>query len=731
MFRLKSLNLLLIMLTGILFLMGMSCICAADVDHSTAGDGNGLELPQDNSADFNNANGYLDLKNDIEMLHTGDTYDLTKDYSFEKWDSRVRFNYGIDVYCDNVTINGNGHTIDGNNVSSIFNIHGNNVVINNVTIVNGFSPFKSSSPIVWEGNNGIFSDSIIKDSTAPIGGAVKWTGNNGLIDNVEFINCTAKYVGGALYLGGTNNTVNSIFLNCTSAWSGEAIYIDRNRQNCTVSSYTDNEKYLVVDGKYTGIDICKFADLHRTYPIVGDLVDVMPILYKTFTYGGVNNLNEHTLYSGWYVNATEFVLTFTRNYDNNVTYQKNLYFHDVNRTDDVFWELYTGKFDYDHKLVKEINITNIDDYEDACKLSADKNIFQSELSTLFGQSDSLVKALKVNFAGTYYFESKSMWDLNNPNVDVVVIKGNGSTISGNTKASDTYKWASVGADKYFALSDLTIKRFNTAFENLGGHGFLTNVTISDNKMNYLISRDWGAGILNAGECHCNNCTFSNNYAKNGGAIFNQGKLFINNSTFTGNIAYNDASKVNHKGNDICVGDGGTVVMDGENITKDTEHVFFAKSISSGRETLVTVVTIAGAFVAGVAAGIITFNPVVGFAVGAVVGAGIGAVGAGLIISSHFDINYNRAATCACLMICGAVSGGFGGLAGYYATTAGTSAAAASQQSAAAGQGASNSAGQTIVGNSVKTIKNGEHVQHVVHLNGPGKSGGFSLVNLVL
>ena len=29
----------------------------------------------------------------------------------------------------------------------------------------------------------------------------------------------------------------------------------------------------------------------------------------------------------------------------------------------------------------------------------------------------------------------------------------------------------------------------------------------DNKMKYIFDRDWGAGILNAGYCICNNCSY--------------------------------------------------------------------------------------------------------------------------------------------------------------------------------------------------------------------------------
>ena len=139
---LKNLNLVGITLIGILFLISMSCICASDASNSTVEGNNILGVAHDNIADVKNTQDYLDLKDDIEMLHPGDTYNITRNYSFEKWDSRVKFNYGINIFSDNITINGNGYTIDGNNVSSIFNIQGNNVKIKDLNIINGFPLLK-------------------------------------------------------------------------------------------------------------------------------------------------------------------------------------------------------------------------------------------------------------------------------------------------------------------------------------------------------------------------------------------------------------------------------------------------------------------------------------------------------------------------------------------------------------------------------------------------------------
>ena len=160
-------------------------------------------------------------------------------------------------------------------------------------------------------------------------------------------------------------------------------------------------------------------------------------------------------------------------------------------------------------------------------------------------------------------------------------------------------------------------------------------------MHYWIDRDWGAGMLNTGYAICNNCTFSNNYKKNGGAIFSQGHLIINNCTFSNNKAYGN-------GNDVCIGDDGTVEYNGKKICKETfkynkhlKELFFAESISTGKSSLAIGLSATFSFGLGFAAGALTANPFTGLAVGAGIGAIIGGAISSVIISKTYDVNYDR------------------------------------------------------------------------------------------
>ena len=183
---------------------------------------------------------------------------------------------------------------------------------------------------------------------------------------------------------------------------------------------------------------------------------------------------------------------------------------------------------------------------------------------------------------------------------------------------------------------MVIEGFNSAVDNNAGNCIFNNVTFKDNKMDYWLQRDWGGAILNTGSVICNNCSFMGNYAKNGGAIFSQGIFITNNCTFLDNKAYG-------KGNDICVGDGGILIMDNKNITASncTGGICFAKSLTGIERGIVISASIGGSFIVGFTVGFFTANPLIGAVAGGACGALIGSLASSYIISKTYDANYNR------------------------------------------------------------------------------------------
>ncbi|RAP50472.1 MAG: hypothetical protein BZ138_06630, partial [Methanosphaera sp. rholeuAM270] len=84
-------------------------------------------------------------------------------------------------------------------------------------------------------------------------------------------------------------------------------------------------------------------------------------------------------------------------------------------------------------------------------------------------------------------------------------------------------------------------------------------------------------------------------------------------------------------------------------------------------TWMTVVSVVGSFAIGFIAGVITANPIAGIAIGFAVGAAIGTFTAAEIISSNYDINYDRLTTCLFVIGGSAAAGALGGLVGYWAS----------------------------------------------------------------
>ncbi len=158
--------------------MSVGAVSAADLSEGLEGD-NCLQTDQNDnnikvndnldvleSSQSNDGEGsFTDLSDEIDAA--GDSLDLTRDYKFN---NDTDNNTGIVISKDNFVLDGKGHTIDGNNLSRIFNITGNNIKLTNL---------------------------IIKGGNFINGGGIYSTGNLTL-NNISFINNYAKLEGGAV-----------------------------------------------------------------------------------------------------------------------------------------------------------------------------------------------------------------------------------------------------------------------------------------------------------------------------------------------------------------------------------------------------------------------------------------------------------------------------------------------------------------------------------------------------
>ena len=358
--------------------------------------------------------------------------------------------------------------------------------------------------------------------------------------------------------------------------------MDRNRKNINFVNDNFTNSYPVIDGAVIGLDT-DYLYYSRMIYAYGNLstsegyrFNIIPLIYKAIVNGGINNINDFMKYYAQYNNETglftlniaalEKLSDSTSQMD--LEYLKSVCFTNITDINQVFDAAIHGNYSQDITQVIVGYVSSADDYNRLTTASAFGSWFNTDKDVR-----TLSNGLRIIFTDKLVINSDVSWNPKSMGYNTITIVGNGSTINGNAGDRDEKKWLVMDDDVTFIANDLTIKDFNTAVECLQGTCYFNNIKFDGNRMDYYIDRDWGAAILNTGIVICNNCTFTNNYAKYGGAIFNQGFLALNNCTFSGNTAYGK------EGDNVCVGDGGHVCVDGVNVTATKGAVYFAESLS--------------------------------------------------------------------------------------------------------------------------------------------------------
>ena len=179
-----------IMIVMLVLIMSVGAVCAADNNTDEIISDGGQEDVYTTSE-----NSFTNLAEKIE--NAGAVLDLNQDYTFN---NETDNSTGILIGKDNFILNGNGHTIDGNKESRIFNITGNNITLKNLVLIN---------------------------AKADKGGAV-YAGINVTCNNVTFKNNYALTEGGAIYLSNQTNLTDCVF-DSNYALKGADIYIKQEK----------------------------------------------------------------------------------------------------------------------------------------------------------------------------------------------------------------------------------------------------------------------------------------------------------------------------------------------------------------------------------------------------------------------------------------------------------------------------------------------------------------------
>ena len=231
------------------FFSALSIASASDVvDNnmtvSVANDENTIDVANDNNEILTDPpdGTFEDLKDDIEAVPETGTLPLEKNYTYDGTGQTVNIS-------KDMTIDGQGHEIDANGQTAIFNITDNShVILMNIIFTNG------------HGENG---------------GAVKVNpGSSVEIINCTFINNAATNSGGAIYIVAGDSDVISKITDSTfknnAAHNGGAAFINSSKTTIEGTRFLGNSAENDGAGMYVAGDYCILANSTFTDNIGGD-----------------------------------------------------------------------------------------------------------------------------------------------------------------------------------------------------------------------------------------------------------------------------------------------------------------------------------------------------------------------------------------------------------------------------------------------------------------------------
>ena len=166
---------------------------------------------------------FSELQADIDAAASGSTLVLDKDYQYEDG-----FDYKGILISKSITIDGNGHKIDAQGNSRMFNITSNDVMIKNMIFMNGELVIGNGAAIYTNGSLSILNCTFNNNNAGGDGGAVYMP--TGSIENCSFNNnkaTTGIFGGGAVFIHDDGNLTNCNFTNNQAfhAWAeGGAVY---------------------------------------------------------------------------------------------------------------------------------------------------------------------------------------------------------------------------------------------------------------------------------------------------------------------------------------------------------------------------------------------------------------------------------------------------------------------------------------------------------------------------
>ncbi len=309
----KSEKILGISLLILVFILSVGAVSAAN----NTPDSNTLLTETNNASNTVNTVNVEDVSNstgsfsDLQGLIDKDTsgnISLDRNYTYNSGSDDT---YGQGVIINkNLTINGNGYTINGDNQACLINIYDSTVNLNGLNFINGNSTVFSVGGGVYAQNSTVIigncnfsnntcpvyggaissvnstitiTDSGFNDNQAKYGGAINTINSNLILINNKFITNTASYSGGAiLNYNSTSILENNTFTANTALASGGAIWTGNGTTIMNENKFFYNIAYRCGGAIYTHDDL--FFSSNSLFII--NMVNSTNINNDNLTYGG-------------------------------------------------------------------------------------------------------------------------------------------------------------------------------------------------------------------------------------------------------------------------------------------------------------------------------------------------------------------------------------------------------------------------------------------------------------
>ena len=520
---------------------------------------NNVNIQTDNvkvNEDINNlSEEYRTFKELNETISNCTTNEITLEYDY-KYDSNNDEDFVSGINIDkNISINGNGHIIDGFNIARAFNVNANQVSIKNLKFTNCNSTERGGA---ISGNCSVSGCSFVNCLSKRDGGAISgscsvsgcsfvncrssmynggaiygsgsvsgcsfvgcsaiYTASGGAIyfsgygsvSGCSFVGCSAYYDGGAIFFHeGNSVVVNCSFVNCSGRYGG-AIYFEENGSvtYCIFENNVGNGNAIYVDNSWLDVDYNFFGFQNNVTKFSNDLIlksnaslEIESIIPNNWIILNITN-SSNDYFVNFVLNDGSSLNESMMDYNVILT---------INDTDAKEITIKNNSFNDTYLLnsVYKVNSSNTGKLIASAKFGYIEDSFTT-LNDLISNNSPVILNHNYKFYNHWDDDFKEGIIIG----DNVIIEGNGITINGS------------GVSKVFRITG-------------------ENVTIKGINFNARCDSEGGAIYWSGNNGVVSGCSFTNCYTKNeGGAIYwNSNNSYVVNCSFMNCTAFHQGGAI--------------------------------------------------------------------------------------------------------------------------------------------------------------------------------------------